>query len=201
MVGTAPPSHTRRQAGFPTGKTFHARNPELASIPIAHSSRRLRTWNGGTRRENLVVCGPPAPVNVPARSVGQQAVEAGLHVARFSLEDLGVLLRRHRADDTVSKASSPGCSKPTSSSTTSGSSPSATDAAEGPTAWSTPPTRNAPSRSARTCTPPASTNSCPKRWPPPPSTGCAPRPRLSNSWRQRPPHPGTHRQEETLAVT
>ena len=34
----------------------------------------------------------------------QQAVEAGLKVAWFTLEDLGVLLRRHRADDTVSKA-------------------------------------------------------------------------------------------------
>ena len=34
----------------------------------------------------------------------KQAVEAGLHVAWFTLEGLGVLLRRHRADDSVSKA-------------------------------------------------------------------------------------------------
>ena len=37
-------------------------------------------------------------------ALGQHAVEAGLKVAWFTLEDLGVLLRRHRADDTVSKA-------------------------------------------------------------------------------------------------
>jgi DNA replication protein DnaC len=37
-------------------------------------------------------------------ALGQQAVEAGLHVAWFSLEQLGALVRRHRADDTVTKA-------------------------------------------------------------------------------------------------
>ena len=40
----------------------------------------------------------------PLEALGQQAVEEGLKVAWFTLEDLGVLLRRHRADDTVSKA-------------------------------------------------------------------------------------------------
>jgi len=35
---------------------------------------------------------------------GQLAVEQGLHVAWFTLEDLGGLIRRHRADDTVAKA-------------------------------------------------------------------------------------------------
>ena len=39
-----------------------------------------------------------------SRHSGHQAVEAGLKVAWFTLEDLGVLLRRHRADDTVTKA-------------------------------------------------------------------------------------------------
>jgi DNA replication protein DnaC len=37
-------------------------------------------------------------------ALGQHAVEQGRKVAWFTLEDLGVLLRRHRADDTVSKA-------------------------------------------------------------------------------------------------
>ncbi len=36
--------------------------------------------------------------------LGQLAVEAGLKVAWFSLEELGVLVRRHRADDSVTKA-------------------------------------------------------------------------------------------------
>jgi len=36
--------------------------------------------------------------------LGQLAVEAGLEVLAFSLEDLGILVRRHRADDSVTKA-------------------------------------------------------------------------------------------------
>jgi DNA replication protein DnaC len=36
--------------------------------------------------------------------LGQLAVEAGLKVAWFSLEELGVLVRRHRADDSVTRA-------------------------------------------------------------------------------------------------
>jgi DNA replication protein DnaC len=57
------------------------------------------------RRENLVLCGPSGTGKTfLLEALGQQAVEAGLRVAWFTLEQLGVLLRRHRADDTVSKA-------------------------------------------------------------------------------------------------
>jgi DNA replication protein DnaC len=57
------------------------------------------------RRENLVVCGPSGTGKTfLLEALGQQAVEHGLRVAWFTLEDLGVLLRRHRADDTVTKA-------------------------------------------------------------------------------------------------
>ncbi len=37
-------------------------------------------------------------------ALGQLAVEAGMKVAWFSLESLGGLVRRHRADDSVTKA-------------------------------------------------------------------------------------------------
>src|SRR5689334_8948779 len=37
-------------------------------------------------------------------ALGQLAVEAGLKVAWFSLEELGVPVRRHRADDSVTRA-------------------------------------------------------------------------------------------------
>ena len=36
-------------------------------------------------------------------AVGQQTVEEGFTVAWFSVEDLGVIVRRHRVDDAVSK--------------------------------------------------------------------------------------------------
>ena len=52
-----------------------------------------------------MVCGPS--VNWKSfflEALGQHAVEQGLRVAWFTLEDLGLLLSRHRADDTVSKA-------------------------------------------------------------------------------------------------
>lgn len=41
---------------------------------------------------------------ISAPPLGYLAVEQGMHVAWFTLEDLGGLIRRHRADDTVSKA-------------------------------------------------------------------------------------------------
>jgi DNA replication protein DnaC len=57
------------------------------------------------RRENLVVCGPSGTGKTFfLEALGQLCIEAGLKVAWFSLEDLGVLVRRHRADDTVTKA-------------------------------------------------------------------------------------------------
>jgi DNA replication protein DnaC len=94
----------RAAAGFPTGKKFHAWQPELSSIP-APTQQALRTLEWIGRRENLVVCGPSGTGKTfLLEALGQQAVEAGLHVAWFTLENLGVLLRRHRADDTVNKA-------------------------------------------------------------------------------------------------
>ena len=96
---------TRRSAaGFPTGKTFDAWNPDASSIP-APTQQALRTLEWVHRRENLVVCGPSGTGKTfLLEALGQQAVEAGLRVAWLRLEDLGVLLRRHRADDTVAKA-------------------------------------------------------------------------------------------------
>lgn len=94
----------RTDAGFPTGKTFHAWQPELSSIP-APTQQALRTLEWVHRRENLVVCGPSGTGKTfLLEALGQHAVEAGLKVAWFTLEHLGVLLRRHRADDTVTKA-------------------------------------------------------------------------------------------------
>jgi DNA replication protein DnaC len=94
---------TRRAAAFPTGKTFEVWQPSASSIP-APTQQALRTLEWG-RRENLVVCGPSGTGKTfLLEALGQQAVETGLKVAWFTLEDLGVFVRRHRADDTVTKA-------------------------------------------------------------------------------------------------
>ena len=94
----------RAAAGFPTGKTFDAWKVEASSIP-APTQQALRTLEWVHRKENLVVCGPSGTGKTfLLEALGQEAVQAGLRVAWFTLEDLGVLLRRHRADDTVTKA-------------------------------------------------------------------------------------------------
>jgi DNA replication protein DnaC len=52
-----------------------------------------------------VVCGPSGTGKTFClEGLGQLAVEVGLKVAWFSLEELGVLVRRHRADDSVTRA-------------------------------------------------------------------------------------------------
>jgi DNA replication protein DnaC len=94
----------RARAAFPTGKTFDAWDPKLSSVP-APTQQALRTLEWVHRRENLVVCGPAGTGKTfLLEALGQQGVEAGLNVAWFTLEALGVLVRRHRADDTVTKA-------------------------------------------------------------------------------------------------
>ena len=162
----------RAAAGFPTGKTFDAWNPDLSSIP-APTQHALRTLEWVGRAENLVVCGPsgtgkivlprsPRPVRRGDRRRGRLV----------RLESLGVLVRRHRADDTVDQGRRPDpASRARSSSMTSACCRSAPTPPKASTGSSTPPTNDEPWPSAPTCTPPVSTSSCPKPWPPPPSTG------------------------------
>jgi DNA replication protein DnaC len=94
----------RARAAFPTGKTFDAWDPQLSSIP-APTQQALRTLEWVHRKENLVICGPAGTGKTfLLEALGQQAVHAGMNVAWFTLESLGVLVRRHRTDDTVTKA-------------------------------------------------------------------------------------------------
>jgi hypothetical protein len=161
----------RTAAGFPTGKTFEAWDPGASSIP-APTQQALRTLEWVHRRENLVVCGPSGTGKTfLLEALGQEAVEQGLKVAWFTLEDVGVLLRRHRADDTVTKAIARILRADLVVVDDIGLLPVAATPPKACTRSSTPPTSDARSRSPRTCTPPGSTSSCPRPWPPPPSTG------------------------------
>jgi len=91
-------------AGFPAGKTFDAWDPALSSI-AAPTQAALRTLEWIGRRENLVVCGPSGTGKTMfLEALGHDAVAAGHKVAWFSLETLGILVRRHRADDSVTRA-------------------------------------------------------------------------------------------------
>jgi len=89
----------RKAAGFPTGKTFDAWDPGVSSIPEP-TQRALRTLEWVDRAENLVVCGPSGTGKTHfLEALGQTAVDHGAHVSWFSLEQLGHIVRRGRADD------------------------------------------------------------------------------------------------------
>ena len=95
---------TRRgAAGFPTGKTFSGWDESACSIPRpTQAALRTLEWIG--RKENLVVCGPSGTgKSYFLEALGQAAVEAGHRVAWFSLESLGAMVHRSRADDSVVK--------------------------------------------------------------------------------------------------
>jgi hypothetical protein len=161
----------RRRAKFPAGKTFESWHPDRSSIP-APTQHALRSLEWVTRRENLVVCGPSGTGKSHfCEALGQLAIDAGLSVSWFSIDDLGALVRRHRADDTVAKAMDRLCRVDLVIVDDIGSSPSDPTPPKASTASSTPPTNDAASPSAPTSTPAASTSSCPRPSPPPPSTG------------------------------
>ena len=91
----------RKAANFPTGKTFDVWDESASSIP-APTQHALQTLEWVHRRENLVVCGPSGTGKTFfLEALGQKVIEAGMPVAWFSLEHLGMLVRAHRADDTL----------------------------------------------------------------------------------------------------
>lgn len=94
----------RKRAHFPSGKTFDSWTESRSSIPPA-TQRALRSLEWVARAENVVVSGPQGTGKSHLlEALGHHAVDQGLSVAWFSIEDLGTLVRRHRVDDTVSKA-------------------------------------------------------------------------------------------------
>ena len=94
----------RKRAAFPAGKTLQDWDAAASTIPRRTQDALIGLeWVG--RRENLCVCGPSGTGKSHfCEALGQAAVEAGLTVAWFTIEDLGVLVRRHRPDDSISRA-------------------------------------------------------------------------------------------------
>ncbi len=91
----------RARAGFLTGRTFDAWDPAVSTILGA--TQQALEWVHS--RDHLVVAGPAGTGETfLLEALGHAAVEQGLHIAWFTLEDLGVLVRIHHADDTVTKA-------------------------------------------------------------------------------------------------
>lgn len=94
----------RKRAAFPAGKTFGDWD-EQASTIARPTQDALKTLEWVARKENICVRGPSGTGKSHfCEALGQAAVEAGLTVAWFTIEDLGVLVRRHRADDSITRA-------------------------------------------------------------------------------------------------
>lgn len=94
----------RRRARFPAGKTFDTWVASRSSIPTT-TQRALRSLEWVSRAENVVVAGPSGTGKSHLlEAIGHHAVDQGLSVAWFSVEELGRIVRRHRVDDSVSKA-------------------------------------------------------------------------------------------------
>lgn len=94
----------RKRANFPAGKTFGDWREEISSIP-RRTQDALRTLEWVRNTENLSICGPSGTGKSHfCEALGQAAIEAGHSVIWFSIEDLGALVRRHRVDDSISRA-------------------------------------------------------------------------------------------------
>jgi DNA replication protein DnaC len=94
----------RRASGLPAGKTFDSWDEQASAIPKA-TQHALSTLEWVERAENLCACGPSGTGKSHwVEALGHHAIDRGKTVARHTLESLAGLVRRHRADDTVTKA-------------------------------------------------------------------------------------------------
>jgi DNA replication protein DnaC len=97
-------SMRRRASGLPAGKTFDAWEEKASAIPKP-TQQALRTLEWVDRAEALVVCGPSGTGKSHfIEALGHLAIDKGRTVAWHTLETLAQLFRRHRADDSISKA-------------------------------------------------------------------------------------------------
>jgi DNA replication protein DnaC len=161
----------RRRAAFPAGKTFDVWDEANSCIPRP-TQAALRTLEWVQRRENLCICGPSGTGKSHfCEALGQAAVDNGLTVAWFTIEDLGALVRRHRPDDSMAKAIDRIIRTDLIIVDDIGLLPSPPRPPKGSTGWSMPHTNGAAWPCPATCTRLGSTRSCPRPSPPRPSTG------------------------------
>jgi DNA replication protein DnaC len=93
----------RRQAAFPSGKTFEAWREEDSSIPLP-TQRALMTLEWIGRAENLAICGPSGTGKSHfCEGLGHRAIDQGLKVSWFTLETLTQTISRSKVDASTAK--------------------------------------------------------------------------------------------------
>jgi DNA replication protein DnaC len=93
----------RKTANFPTGKTFGTWRPDQSSIP-APTQQALATLEWISRAENLAVAGPSGTGKSHfVEALAQQAIEADLRVAWFTLETLTATIGRAKTDGSTAR--------------------------------------------------------------------------------------------------
>lgn len=91
----------RKSAGFPSGKTLDAWDPDASSIP-APTQQALTTLEWVGRAENLAVCGPSGTGKSHfVEALGHAAIDAGMKVLWFTLETLTATIGRAKADASI----------------------------------------------------------------------------------------------------
>ncbi len=143
----------RAAAAFPTGKTFEAWDAKASSIPARPRSRRCARWNGCTAVRTSWSAVRPAPARHSCSKPSDNRPSSKDCASRGSPSKTSACCCAGTAPTTASPRPSPACFELISlSSMTSGFCLLPLTPPRVSTAWWTPPTRNARSRSARTCT-------------------------------------------------
>ena len=94
----------RKASGLPAGKTFDVWEEKASAIPKP-TQQALRTLEWIGHAEVLVICGPSGTGKSHfIEALGHLAIDNGKTVAWHTLETLAALFRRHRADDSITKA-------------------------------------------------------------------------------------------------
>jgi DNA replication protein DnaC len=99
----------RKNASFPTGKTFSSWRPEESSIPEP-TQNALATLEWIGRHENLAIAGPSGTGKSHfVEALAHAAIEADLRVAWFTLESLTATIGKAKVDGSIARTVSRVC--------------------------------------------------------------------------------------------